>query len=381
MTEIQYINSRESINKLEKELEKTHEVAVDLEFDNNLHHYGFKLCLMQLAFNDLVYLVDPIQTDIRPLLKFFENPKIRKVVFSFGEDLRILHSMGCIPMNLYDISTAAKLLNFEKISLSDVINEVLGFSLEKGEQMSNWSLRPLTESQMTYAARDVIYLSQLAEKMIQLTIEKQIDSWIEEENKSLEYVDKINSLANKIPTKQKRNMSEVEWHFYVRLWEFREELAKELDKPSHQVINNNFLIEIAQNPKLIEDWINLKYLHHKLKSFHYANELKKLRKSIEKEINEYQLSTERSAVASLSSEEVAQIKAKKRKIENIKENILKPVQELIRRDYGDFAVTHILSNRIMEEIADNDKTNFRHYRNQLLKKYIKELNLKANFDL
>jgi hypothetical protein len=93
------------------------------------------------------------------------------------------------------------------------------------------------------------------------------------------------------------------------------------------------------------------------------------------EVIEFKLSANRSALPALSKEEVNRIKNRKRRIDFVKENYLKAVQELVRRDYGDFAMTHILSNRIMEEIAVNDKSNWRKYRTELVGKYLKELNL------
>lgn len=375
MIDVHYIHTNDDLDFLIDNLQDAKELAVDLEFDNNLHHYGFNICLLQLAANNVVYIVDPLKIDISPIFPFFENSDLPKLVFSFGEDLRLLHSLGCNPKNIYDISIAAKLLNYEKISLGDVVHEQLGFKMEKGEQMSNWCNRPLTSTQMNYAAGDVIYLGKLKEILHNQSIEKGISTWIEEENLSMEGNFIANGVDNNIPTKHRRNLNEVQWHFYKGLWEYREEIAKQFDKPAHQVINNNFLVELAENPNLINQWTSLKFIHRKLKTTFYMNELIKLRTSLLNEAVELKLSSEQSALPKLSKEEVLRIKARKKRIDLLKENYFKPVQELIRRDYGDFAMTFILSNRIMEDIATNDRTTWRKYRMDLIRKYLKELNL------
>lgn len=379
MIDVHFIDNNSDLTAIVEDLMETGEIAIDLEFDNNLHHYGFKLCLLQLATESDVYLVDPFKTDICLLNKVFHNEEIIKSVFSFVEDIRLLHSLGCKLKNVYDISIAAKLLNFEKISLADVVKQVLEVSMQKSEQMSNWCNRPLTDIQLEYAAGDVIYLHSLRQKLHQLTVEKGIKDWIDEENQALiSGMKNSPGIENQIPTKYRRNMNEIEWHYYKSLWYFREEIAKEFNKPSHQIINNSMLVEIAQNIELLNRWNELKNIHRGLKSQYYLKKIKEFKIKLLKEIKEYNLSDKRPALPPLSREEFQQIKARKTRIEFIKENYLKPVQELIKRDYGEYALPFILSNRIMEEIAVDDMTNYRKYRTDLIKKYLKELGLKSS---
>ena len=119
--ELRHITREKDFDKVISKLRQANFIAVDLEFDSNHHHYGFKLCLMQIFCGNTVYLIDPQYVDIKRIFPFLEDENIEKIVFSFGEDLKLLHSLNCNPKNIYDISIAVKLLNYDKISLSDVV--------------------------------------------------------------------------------------------------------------------------------------------------------------------------------------------------------------------------------------------------------------------
>jgi ribonuclease D len=186
MVPVHYIQNQEDFSEVVSLLFEAKSIAVDLEFDNNLHYYGFRLCLLQIASHDSVYLIDTEKIEIKDLFPVLETEDIQKIVFSFGEDMRLLHALGCKPKNLYDIATAVKLLNFEKISLADVIQHYLEVDLKKGAQMSNWCKRPLKQEQLEYAAHDVLYLEEVRSIVHPELKTKKMDQWIAEENLDLE---------------------------------------------------------------------------------------------------------------------------------------------------------------------------------------------------
>lgn len=355
------------------------EISVDLEFNNNLHYYGVKICLLQIAFDNLVFLLDTNTLDIKPLFKHLEDEKIRKNVFSFEEDLRILHSLGCNPRNLFDISIGAKLLNLEKISLADVVEHFLHISLEKGEQTSNWCIRPLSFEQLKYAAGDVIHLSDVADLVIKQTTEKGIYTWLEEENLAIEKLVLPDITQNQIPSKYKQKMNELEWFYYQKIWRFREEKAKIMNLPAFKVIANDVLLEIATEPSLINNWLKMKNMNPKLKKPHVFDEVREYMYLARKEAMESNLSSEKPARKPLEKSEYLRLKEETRKADVIIEKYLKPVQEQLKNDFGERAALFVLSNRIMNDLARGDKSSQRNYRHKLVKEYLNRLNLSWDF--
>ncbi len=377
--EVRYIDNQNDLVEVAELMHEIKEFSVDLEFNNNLHYYGVKICLLQLAFNNLVFLIDAKLLDISPLFKYFEDEKVKKNVFSFEEDLKILHSLGCKPRNIYDISTAVKLLNFDKISLADVVNHYLEISLEKGEQTSNWCLRPLSFSQLKYASGDVIYLAEIRRKVESEIEGREMTDWLDEENKAFENQLFSNNTDNTIQTKYQSKMDEVEWFLYQKLWNFRDQVAKEMDLPAFKVMGNELLLEIANKPSLVKYWANLKNMNPRLKKHEVHLIVNNIIGQAKVEIAEKNLSHTRPAKKPLERSEYLRIKEETRKADAIIDKYLKPVQELLKKDFGERAALFILSNRIMNELARGDKSNRRNYRDELINKYLQLLNMERTF--
>ena len=94
-----YVDTSTLVKECAIQIQKVPFISVDLEFDKNRYRYGFNLCLIQIYDGSNTYLIDPLvdEIDLQPIFGIFENPDIIKIVFSFGEDLRLLHSLGCFP--------------------------------------------------------------------------------------------------------------------------------------------------------------------------------------------------------------------------------------------------------------------------------------------
>jgi ribonuclease D len=156
------INSAELKNCIDR-LSSKAEIAFDLEFDKNYYRFGFNLCLIQIFDGETCYLIDPLskKLNIIELFQVLENRFITKVCFSVDEDLRLLHSIGCFPANLYDTDIASRLLNYPAMSLTNLLMEILDVDPGESLQRSNWYNRPLTNKQINYAANDVLHLPEL----------------------------------------------------------------------------------------------------------------------------------------------------------------------------------------------------------------------------
>ena len=139
-------------------------VAVDLESDN-FYRYPDRVCLVQLATPDAVYIIDPLSIkDITPLGELLANAAVEKVFHSANSDLRLLDRDWKFPVRgLFDTSLAAAFVGSEKLGLAAILKEHLGIEITKNKklQRADWSRRPLTVALVRYATLDVLHLDRL----------------------------------------------------------------------------------------------------------------------------------------------------------------------------------------------------------------------------
>jgi len=137
-------------------------VALDTEFIRERTYYP-QLALVQLAIPGEVLLVDPtapgVAEALRPLLS---DPAVTKLMHSASEDLQaLLRGCGVVPAPLFDTQVAAAMAGFGAgPGYPKLVEQVTGVTLEQGATRSEWPRRPLSDSQLKYAADDVIYLHQ-----------------------------------------------------------------------------------------------------------------------------------------------------------------------------------------------------------------------------
>lgn len=375
---IRYIKSDNELNNVISEIQNNKEIAIDLEFDKNRYHYGFNLCLVQICTGNECMLIDPLddQIHIDNLFPLFESKDIQKIVFAFGEDLRLLHSLGCYPKNIYDLAIAASLLNYPQKSLSDFISDLLEIETVKSTQQSNWYKRPLTDLQKQYAAQDVFYLSNLKKVLERQATEKRISNWIDEENSMFEMVDYSDLEDNNfLKDNDKNGMSEFAWFVFCKLMELREKTAEQFNKPSYQILNKKYLAEIAKENSTIKNWTNKRGIFRGIKTDSFRIRIEKLLEECSREATKLGLSKNKPAYKPPSKEEAKAEREERRKANKLKNEIFLPVKQKIAEDYGKETASYIFSNRIISNIlADND-CGLEYYKKKLLQDYADELGL------
>lgn len=162
-----YIDDQDSLESFAERARSARVLAVDTEFLREKTYYP-KLCLVQLSADDEVAVVDPFAVgSLDPLIPLFSDPAIVKVFHAGRQDLEIiLHETGMLPAPVFDTQVAAALLGHtQQIGLASLVHAELGVQLRKTDSLTDWSCRPLSESQMRYAAEDVVHLPKLYAKM------------------------------------------------------------------------------------------------------------------------------------------------------------------------------------------------------------------------
>jgi ribonuclease D len=138
-------------------------VALDTEFMRVDTFYP-KAGLVQIGVGRHAYLIDPLLIrDWQPLAGLLEDSAVVKVLHACSEDLEVLLRLtGKLPQPLFDTQLAAGYLNIGfSMGYSRLVQDVLGLDLPKGETRSDWLQRPLSETQVSYAAEDAVHLAEL----------------------------------------------------------------------------------------------------------------------------------------------------------------------------------------------------------------------------
>lgn len=138
-------------------------VALDTEFMRVDTFYPIA-GLIQVGVGEHAYLIDPLLIgDWQPLAGLLDDSAVVKVLHACSEDLEVLLRLtGKLPQPLFDTQLAAGYLNIGfSMGYSRLVQEVLGLELPKGETRSDWLQRPLSETQVSYAAEDAVHLAEL----------------------------------------------------------------------------------------------------------------------------------------------------------------------------------------------------------------------------
>lgn len=178
-----YIETIEDLSFLNKELLDRPYLGVDTEFRRTTKE-NMRLALLQINDGEEIYLIDAVRIDNpENVCDFLISDTVTKIFHSCKEDLEAVYSWtGRIMENLFDTQLANAFIDGQySIGYQGLVEERLDIVLDKNETRSNWVRRPLTESQLNYAASDVQYLIHLYKELeIELIESNKID-WLYEE--------------------------------------------------------------------------------------------------------------------------------------------------------------------------------------------------------
>ena len=224
--------------------------AFDTEFVME-DRFEAEVCLIQVATESLVALVDPLAgLDLRPLWGMVCDPQIEKVVHAGQEDFGLcVQHTGQAPRNVYDVQIAAGLAGCDyPLSLQRLIQAVLHVRLHKAKTLTDWRRRPLTDEQMSYAAEDVSYLLAVRRRLNErLSRHSRLD-WLREEFSKFEEPSLYRRVeAEKLLRVKGSGALKGRQLAIVReLLAWREEVAKHRNRPVRVVLKDHLLVEIAR---------------------------------------------------------------------------------------------------------------------------------------
>ena len=157
------INSKAALAELCKKLSKAKYLAVDTEFMREASYYP-QLCLIQVAMDKEIFLIDPLAIDdLSDFVAILCNKKIIKIFHSAVQDFNVFyHYFKILPTPIFDTQIAASALGFgDQISYSKLVKKILNIDINKANKLSDWAKRPLTKNQQIYAESDVEHLAEI----------------------------------------------------------------------------------------------------------------------------------------------------------------------------------------------------------------------------
>lgn len=198
---VHWIDQPSQLAALCQQLQHEPRLAVDTEFVRTNTYYPIP-GLIQIATPTDIYLVDPVQldrTDLQPLGQCLFAADKTLLMHSGGEDLELFQRLwNALPSNLFDTQIAASFVGFDRqTGLQRLLRESLQVELGKEETRSDWTRRPLTESQLHYAAEDVRHLFRLTALLEERLQILNREGWCREECAAL-----LDKYRNKTPDDQ-----------------------------------------------------------------------------------------------------------------------------------------------------------------------------------
>jgi ribonuclease D len=323
-------------------------LALDLEFDDNRYSYGLNLCLVQIADEQVCFLIDPFGiTALQPLWDIISDAGVEKILHSASNDILLLKKLGCQPRNILDTELAAKMLDFGRTSFANMMAGVFNIDIDKAYQVSNWNTRPLVAEQLLYAATDVIYLHPLKDTLLERIRELDRLSWLEEECRLLELIEQKDQTDRYLKLRGADRLTQFELFLLKALYEWRENLAFQLNKPSGSVIPNEVLVNFAQAPaQQFSDWQNTKGMMGRIKDHQTFKRFRQVLQDAQQQAQQQQIPHSRPLRPRRPDFLVSREEAERRKAR------LQPLRQLLVERYGENVATIILPAGVVNEYAE-----------------------------
>jgi ribonuclease D len=240
-------------------------VTVDTEFLRESTYYP-QLCVLQMASEEDAVVVDTLAPglDLAPFFALMADENVVKVFHAARQDIEIVwHDAQLVPHPLFDTQVAAMVLGYgDSISYDQLVQRITGDTLDKSNRFTDWTRRPLTDAQLTYAVSDVTHLRDVYRVLSGELERRGRAEWVAEEMKILTSPETYrldpDCAWERLKTRV-RKPKELAVLMEVAAWRERE--AQTRDVPRGRVLKDEAIADIAvQAPTTVERLAGLRSL-------------------------------------------------------------------------------------------------------------------------
>jgi ribonuclease D len=240
-------------------------ITVDTEFLRETTYYPL-LCVVQMASPDEAIVIDALAEgiDLAPFFELMANESVTKVFHAARQDIEIIwHRAGILPHPVFDTQIAAMVLGYgDSIAYDQLVERITGHRPDKTHRFTDWSRRPLSDEQLTYAVSDVTHLRDVYLALSENLTRRGRGEWVKEEMEILTSPktyesDPVNAWE-RLKTRV-RKPKELAVLMEIAAW--REAEAQKRNVPRGRILKDDTLGEIAtQAPTTPERLASLRSL-------------------------------------------------------------------------------------------------------------------------
>jgi ribonuclease D len=245
-----YIDTQQVADDFLTDISGIKEIAVDTE-GASFHRFIDRIYLLQISTRERSAIIDPLPIGMpKGLGEILEHNGIEVVFHDADYDLRLLHQdYGWHVNHIFDTRIAAQLLGIKAFGLAALLDQFFEVKLDKKHQRADWSLRPLTQGMLDYAAQDTRYLLDLRDVLKAKLDKLGRSEWAREEFQRLEGTkwEEDDGSGAFLRIKGARDLTRRELALLRELVPWRDSVAKELDRATFRVMGNEVLLEIARS--------------------------------------------------------------------------------------------------------------------------------------
>ena len=243
-----WVDNPESLSRMLSQLQEAPVVSVDTESDS-LYAYFEKVCLLQFSIDGADFLVDPLSVNVQPLASLFASQQQEKIFHAAEYDIMCLKRDYHFEFNnLYDTMIAARLLGWKRYGLGPILEEHFNVRMNKRFQRYNWGMRPLDDEALSYARYDTHYLLPLRTMQRE---ELQARGRLEEAYQVSQRQARAEPSSREFDpddfwrVKGARDLSPEQQAVLREIFIFRDNLARQIDKPPFKVLSNVAMISLS----------------------------------------------------------------------------------------------------------------------------------------
>ena len=227
----------------------TQAIALDTE-GASFHRFIDRIYLLQMSTREASAILDPLTIGVPAGLGALLESRDVEVVFHDADyDLRLLHQdYGWRVTNIFDTRVAAQLLGIRAFGLAALLDRFFGVKLDKKHQRADWSMRPLPQGMLEYAAQDTEYLLDLRDRLGNELEKLGRGAWAAEEFRRLEGTQWEAEDAREafLRVKGARDLTRRQLALLRELVIWRDDVARGLDRATFRVVSNETLLELAR---------------------------------------------------------------------------------------------------------------------------------------